>query len=197
MDITANRFRLEDSLIKKLSDANIRTTDVLLSLTYYDLPMLSLPEYQRLFSAVSRSIAPSPRTMLQVRRALPPPLPTPLPKLNKLLKGGIPCGMITEFVGPAGIGKSQFCFCLTASVLQRSLVSLSYTRTPTCPAVDPGGGKEGHTRTLIRPAVDPGGGQNGQGTLPPTSSGRSVEQGGGSVEQAGVGTVNRSRVLFF
>lgn len=35
---------------------------------------------------------------------------TTLKSLDRCLRGGIPSGKITEFVGPATVGKSQFCF---------------------------------------------------------------------------------------
>jgi len=40
-------------------------------------------------------------------------LPTSLPSLDKFLYGGIPSGSITEVVGPAGVGKTQFCHLLS------------------------------------------------------------------------------------
>lgn len=36
-------------------------------------------------------------------------LPTRLKGLDQALCGGIPFGVVTELVGPAGIGKTQFC----------------------------------------------------------------------------------------
>jgi len=40
-------------------------------------------------------------------------LPTGLPILDGLLSGGLPSGTITEFTGPAGAGKTQFCITLS------------------------------------------------------------------------------------
>ena len=37
--------------------------------------------------------------------------------LDAALRGGVPCGGVTELVGPAGVGKSQLCLMLVASVL--------------------------------------------------------------------------------
>ena len=37
--------------------------------------------------------------------------------LDAVLRGGVPCGSVTELVGPAGIGKSQLCLMLAASAL--------------------------------------------------------------------------------
>lgn len=37
-------------------------------------------------------------------------LPTGLIGLDAALCGGIPFGVVTELVGPAGIGKTQVCF---------------------------------------------------------------------------------------
>lgn len=39
-------------------------------------------------------------------------LPTGLKGLDEALCGGIPFGVLTELVGPAGIGKTQVCFFL-------------------------------------------------------------------------------------
>lgn len=42
------------------------------------------------------------------------PIPTGLPGLDGALHGGLCCGNITEIVGPAGLGKTQFCMAATA-----------------------------------------------------------------------------------
>lgn len=47
-------------------------------------------------------------------------LPTPLSKLNLALRGGVPCGAVTEVVGPAGVGKTQLCFTLALTALLSS-----------------------------------------------------------------------------
>ena len=56
--------------------------------------------------------------------------------MDEALEGGIPNGNLTEFVGPAGIGKSQFCLMLTFSALQNPLkpaeLRISCTYLPTC-----------------------------------------------------------------
>lgn len=39
-------------------------------------------------------------------------LPTGLKGLDEALCGGIPFGVLTELVGPSGIGKTQVCFSL-------------------------------------------------------------------------------------
>ena len=44
-----------------------------------------------------------------------------LQPLDTCLGGGIPCGSLTEIVGPAGLGKSQLCLTLTAAVLLHAL----------------------------------------------------------------------------
>lgn len=43
-------------------------------------------------------------------------LPTGLKGLDEALCGGIPFGVLTELVGPAGIGKTQVCFSFFHSV---------------------------------------------------------------------------------
>ena len=50
-----------------------------------------------------------------------------------MLRGGVPCGSMTELVGPAGIGKSQLCLMLAASaLLDPSLPANSHVRFTHC-----------------------------------------------------------------
>lgn len=37
--------------------------------------------------------------------------------LDQALRGGMPCGRITELVGPAGVGKTQLCFTLAVAAV--------------------------------------------------------------------------------
>uniref|UniRef100_A0A7S3R2M7 RecA family profile 1 domain-containing protein n=1 Tax=Dunaliella tertiolecta TaxID=3047 RepID=A0A7S3R2M7_DUNTE len=79
---------------------------------------ISMGHAQRLLTAASASIAPAYVTaagLLQRSRATVP-LATGLPDLDHVLRRGIPVGAISEFVGPAGVGKSQLCLMLTLLV---------------------------------------------------------------------------------
>eukprot|EP00802_Teleaulax_amphioxeia_P016185 Tamp_16298.p1 GENE.Tamp_16298~~Tamp_16298.p1 ORF type:complete len:405 (-),score=58.39 Tamp_16298:259-1440(-) len=65
-----------------------------------------------LYSAVAANICPEPRSVLdcmQAKQAAVCFLRTGMASFDKILRGGIPCGGITEIVGPAGAGKTQFC----------------------------------------------------------------------------------------
>ncbi|KAJ7285486.1 hypothetical protein O6H91_Y330500 [Diphasiastrum complanatum] len=70
-------------------------------------------------SCISKKSCPPCHTILSVlkERMKNEPqlghLPTLLGPLDQALCGGIPFGVITELVGPAGIGKTQFCLMLT------------------------------------------------------------------------------------
>jgi len=50
-------------------------------------------------------------------RSAPPPIPTGLPALDAILRGGLPRGLLTELVGPAGVGKTQLCLGAVAAAL--------------------------------------------------------------------------------
>jgi hypothetical protein len=60
--------------------------------------------------------------------------------LDAALRGGVPCGSVTELVGPAGVGKSQLCLMLAASaLLDAGGASQGQARPPTLPQLwDPG-----------------------------------------------------------
>ncbi|KAF3777962.1 DNA repair RAD51-like protein 2 [Nymphaea thermarum] len=68
---------------------------------------------------ISASVCPPYQTALQLmqerldKEYLGGHFPTTLKGLDKALFGGIPFGALTELVGPAGIGKTQFCLKLS------------------------------------------------------------------------------------
>ena len=51
-----------------------------------------------------------------MENAINAPLPIGLLKLDEAMKKGLPSSSLIEFVGPAGVGKSQMCFQLTLMV---------------------------------------------------------------------------------
>ncbi|XP_070705426.1 DNA repair protein RAD51 homolog 2 isoform X2 [Pempheris klunzingeri] len=96
--------------------AERRTLD-LLSLTPVEVMHaagLSHCKASVLLQAVSKAIAPPVTTALQLwRKQSDSCFSTSLPPLDKLLKGGLPCGTITEVTGPPGCGKTQMCLMLS------------------------------------------------------------------------------------
>jgi RAD51-like protein 1 len=60
---------------------------------------------------IAGKCAPTLRTLkdLITEKEFLPSVPTSLLPLDRLLEGGIPRGSVTEFVGPPGAGKTQFC----------------------------------------------------------------------------------------
>jgi hypothetical protein len=70
------------------------------------------PVCEDLLNAVAANICPNPRSVLdaiQAKQSDERFMPTAMPALDVTLRGGLPCGGITEVVGPAGVGKTQFC----------------------------------------------------------------------------------------
>lgn len=65
-----------------------------------------------LFAQVALNICPEPRSVTECISAKETEtrfLSTGLCAFDATLRGGLPCGGITEVVGPAGAGKTQFC----------------------------------------------------------------------------------------
>lgn len=65
-----------------------------------------------LFQVVASNLCPIPRSVTERIRAKNTEvrfLPMGLVSFDQTLRGGLPCGGITEVVGPAGAGKTQFC----------------------------------------------------------------------------------------
>jgi hypothetical protein len=65
-----------------------------------------------LLAQVALNICPEPRSVTECISAKETEtrfLPTGLCAFDATLRGGLPCGGITEVVGPAGAGKTQFC----------------------------------------------------------------------------------------
>ncbi|XP_048137193.1 DNA repair protein RAD51 homolog 2 isoform X2 [Rhodamnia argentea] len=122
----ANQLISEMGLPKSIANVfaarNIRTAKDALSLTEFDLMELvdmGLTEVTSVLVHISERVSPphqTARSLLQQRiqnEQLAGHLPTGLKGLDEALFGGIPFGVITELVGPAGIGKTQFCLKLS------------------------------------------------------------------------------------
>jgi RAD51-like protein 1 len=119
------RIGLDDNLLRRLRDKNILTARDLFSKTLLDLvELLDLPYHtiHLILAQVAAKITPAPCTALDMlQSSLTRPythLPTGLPLLDSSLHGGIPAGSITEIVGPAGLGKTQFCLTLSIMAVQ-------------------------------------------------------------------------------
>ncbi|XP_074276208.1 DNA repair protein RAD51 homolog 2 isoform X2 [Silene latifolia] len=118
----ANKLISEMGLPKSIANVfaarNIITAKDALSLTEFELMELLDVGFQDVTSAIasiSQMVCPPFETALslfeqrQKYEYLAGHLPTTLKGLDKALCGGIPFGVVTELVGPAGIGKTQFC----------------------------------------------------------------------------------------
>ncbi|KAK9807879.1 hypothetical protein WJX72_011994 [[Myrmecia] bisecta] len=123
------RMQLQPAVLQRLSERNITTARDLLLSTHIDLVEvldLNPDEVERLVQHVSSTIIPQPVTVLDLHRSSMSQashLATHLQDLDHVLKGGIPCGGITELVGPGGVGKTQLCLMLSVSALLASAAS--------------------------------------------------------------------------
>ncbi|XP_057953837.1 DNA repair protein RAD51 homolog 2 isoform X4 [Malania oleifera] len=113
---------LPKSITNIFAARNILTAKDALSLTEFELMELldvGLAEVTTAVARISEIACPPYQTALflmqqRVQNAyLAGHLPTCLNGLDKALCGGIPFGVLTELVGPAGIGKTQFCLKLS------------------------------------------------------------------------------------
>ncbi|KAG5401648.1 hypothetical protein IGI04_016255 [Brassica rapa subsp. trilocularis] len=124
----ANKLIGEMDLHKRISNIfaarNIITAKDALSMTEFELMELldvGMKEIQSAVKLISQAASPpclSARSLLEQKvekEYLSGHLPTHLKGLDSALCGGIPFGVLTELVGPPGIGKSQFCMKLALS----------------------------------------------------------------------------------
>ncbi|CAM9242152.1 unnamed protein product [Ascophyllum nodosum] len=124
------RLGLDTELVRRMTSTGLHTVGDLLSQTELQLVQgldLNRCEVVSLLLLISGRIAPDTKTagdLLRERREAGGSffVATGLPTIDNSLQGGFPTGMITELVGPAGIGKTQTCLttaaqaCLPASV---------------------------------------------------------------------------------
>ncbi|XP_009625928.1 DNA repair protein RAD51 homolog 2 isoform X3 [Nicotiana tomentosiformis] len=122
----ANKLLSEMGLPKSIayifSARNLITAKDVLSLTEFELMELLDVDLAVVASAVahiSEITCPPYQTALSLleqrvqNERMAGHLPTCLKGLDNALCGGIPFGVVTELVGPAGIGKTQFCLKLS------------------------------------------------------------------------------------
>ncbi|KAH9661082.1 DNA repair protein RAD51 [Citrus sinensis] len=117
-----SEMRLPKSIANIFAARNITTAKDALSLTELELMKLldvELSEVRSALALVSEIVCPPFQTalLLMEQRAatehLGGHLPTRLKGLDAALCGGVPFGVVTELVGPAGTGKTQFCLKLS------------------------------------------------------------------------------------
>ncbi|XP_048325292.2 DNA repair protein RAD51 homolog 2 isoform X3 [Ziziphus jujuba] len=113
---------LPKSIANVFAARNITTAEEVLSLTEFELMQLldvGLAEVASAVARISEIACPPYQTVLSLMKQRIRKdnhgghLPTRLKGLDKALCGGIPFGVLTELVGPAGIGKTQFCMKLS------------------------------------------------------------------------------------
>eukprot|EP01090_Pellita_catalonica_P017054 TRINITY_DN5069_c0_g1_i1.p1 TRINITY_DN5069_c0_g1~~TRINITY_DN5069_c0_g1_i1.p1 ORF type:complete len:389 (-),score=46.46 TRINITY_DN5069_c0_g1_i1:13-1179(-) len=101
-----------------LRQSNIHTCHDLLVAPESDLVnilYLSPRKVRMLIAKTSRAILPPVQTILEISASGSGlAIPTTIKRFDKLMHGGLPLGSITEIVGPAGVGKTQFSLLLTA-----------------------------------------------------------------------------------
>jgi len=83
---------------------------------------VNIEQVDLLMNTICEAIAPRVSTaqeMMQQAATETNHLPTGLPVLDQLLRGGVPVGTITEFTGPAGAGKTQFSIMMSVISAER------------------------------------------------------------------------------
>ncbi|XP_065694710.1 DNA repair protein RAD51 homolog 2 isoform X1 [Patagioenas fasciata] len=124
------RARLSQELCERLSRHQITTCQDFLCLSLLELMKVTGQSYydvQKLLCKVSRACAPKMQTAyeMKLKKSVSPSsafLSTTLHSLDKVLRGGVPCGSLTEITSPPGCGKTQFCIMM--SVLATLPVSM-------------------------------------------------------------------------
>lgn len=113
---------LPQSIANLLAARNIQTAKDALSLPEFDLMTLlgaDIKDVKDAVARISEVVCPPYQTALslleerQMNDTSGGRLPTFLTGLDTALGGGIPFGVLTELVGPSGIGKTQFCLKLS------------------------------------------------------------------------------------
>ncbi|GAB1297571.1 DNA repair protein RAD51 homolog 2 [Apodemus speciosus] len=115
------RVGLSPELCDRLSRYQIVNCQDFLSLSPLELMKVTGLSYRgvhELLRTVSKACAPQMQTVyeLKTRRSAhlsPAFLSTTLCALDDALRGGVPCGSLTEITGPPGCGKTQFCIMMS------------------------------------------------------------------------------------
>ncbi|XP_037612793.1 DNA repair protein RAD51 homolog 2 [Sebastes umbrosus] len=109
------RAGVSTDLCEQLKRHHIESCKDLLSLSPVEVMHAAGLSYQKvseLLQTVSKAVAPPVTTALELWKQHSC-FSTSLPALDKLLRGGLPCGTITEVAGPSGCGKTQMCLMLS------------------------------------------------------------------------------------
>ncbi|XP_050883784.1 DNA repair protein RAD51 homolog 2 isoform X3 [Lathyrus oleraceus] len=110
-----NQMSLPKSIANIFTARNIITAKDALSLTEFELMELldvGMAEVASAMAHISEVVCPPCQTRVR-NESMAGHLPTRLKGLDEALCGGIPFGVLTELVGPPGIGKTQFCLKLS------------------------------------------------------------------------------------
>uniref|UniRef100_A0A667XWI0 DNA repair protein RAD51 homolog 2 n=1 Tax=Myripristis murdjan TaxID=586833 RepID=A0A667XWI0_9TELE len=123
------RAGVSPEICERLQRQHIESCKDLLSLTPLEVMSTTGLSHQNalmLLQTVSKAIAPPVTTALELwKQNAVSCFPTSLSALDKLLRGGLPCGTITEVTGPSGCGKTQMCLMLSVlATLPRSMGGL-------------------------------------------------------------------------
>eukprot|EP00904_Undaria_pinnatifida_P011168 jgi/Undpi1/7181/HiC_scaffold_22.g09655.m1 len=116
------RVGLDERIVSRMTSEGLHTVGDLFSKTELQLvQVLNLNQFEvvNLLCSVANRMAPETKTagdLLRERRETGGSffVATGLPTIDNSLQGGFPTGMITELVGPAGVGKTQACLMLAA-----------------------------------------------------------------------------------
>ncbi|XP_050292012.1 DNA repair protein RAD51 homolog 2 isoform X3 [Quercus robur] len=117
-----SQMGLPKSIANVFAARNVFTAKDALSLTEFELMELldvGLAQVTSAVAHISEIVCPPYQTALSLMELrvqnehLAGHLPTHMKGLDEALCGGIPFGVLTELVGPAGIGKTQFCLKLS------------------------------------------------------------------------------------
>ncbi|RDX64422.1 DNA repair protein RAD51-like 2, partial [Mucuna pruriens] len=106
-----NQMGLPRSIANVFTARNIITAKDALSHTEFELMELLDVGKEEVTSAMAHALLLLEQRVS--RESLAGHLPTRLKGLDEAMCGGIPFGVLTELVGPAGIGKTQFCLKLS------------------------------------------------------------------------------------
>ncbi|XP_061610073.1 DNA repair protein RAD51 homolog 2 isoform X3 [Phyllopteryx taeniolatus] len=111
------RAGISPELCEQLKRHKIESCKDLLTHTAFEVMYAAGLSYQKtlgILETVSKVIAPPLTTALELWKHYSDScFSTSLPALDKVLRGGIPCGAITEVTGPFGCGKTQLCMMLS------------------------------------------------------------------------------------
>ncbi|GFS56570.1 DNA repair protein RAD51 homolog 2 [Trichonephila inaurata madagascariensis] len=115
------RLQLPQNVTEILKKNNLNSCKDVLSLTKLELQTLlglSRSKVDSMLDEISQKCISTPKTAYDVIKnqehtSVNTFLPLSLHSLDLLLQGGLLFGSITEFTGPPGVGKTQFCFMLS------------------------------------------------------------------------------------